>query len=140
LLDLGVGDDLIQATVLQVRGKVLMGDGNDVITGLIDDHWSGGYNTPMPLVDLGAGDDLINLRYGQTTHYDREEGMINFPDNPNMPVNYVEINGGDGFDRILVSGGSYEKVVINSIDLLKYSSNGVDFYYKLTSIEEVAYA
>ena len=140
LLDLGAGDDLIQTTVLQVRGKVLMGDGKDVITGLIDDHWSGGYNTPMPIVDLGTGDDLINLRYGQTTHYDREEGMVNFPDNPNMAVKYVEINGGDGFDRILVSGGTYENVDINGTSLMKYSANGFNFYYKLTSIEQVAYA
>ncbi len=140
LLDLGEGDDLIQATVFQVRARVLMGDGKDVITGLIDDHWTGAYNTPKPIIDLGSGDDLINLRYGQTTHYDREEGMINYPDNPNMPVNYVEISGGDGFDRILISGGTYENVDINGIGLMKYSTNGLDFYYKLTSVEEVAYA
>lgn len=140
LLDLGAGDDLIQTTVLQVRGKVLMGDGKDVITGLIDDHWSGGLTTPAkPMIDLGSGDDLINLRYGQTTHYNRTEGMVNLPGNPNADVIFVEINGGDGFDKILVSGGTYDNVDINGIGLMKYSANGFDFYYKLTSIEEVAY-
>ncbi len=141
LLDLGEGDDLIQTTVLQVRGRVFMGEGKDVITGLIDDHWTGGVTyTAKPLIDLGTGDDLINLKYSQTTHYSRGEGIANNPDNPNAEVNYVEINGGDGFDRIRVTGGTYENVEINGIGLMKYSANGFDFYYKLTSIEEVSYA
>ncbi len=140
LLDLDEGDDLIQTSVLQVRGRVFMGEGKDVITGLIDDHWTGGATyTVKPLIDLGAGDDLINLKYGQTTHYNRGEGIANTPDNPNVEVNYVEINGGDGFDRIRVTGGVYENVDINGIELMKYSANSIDFYYKLISIEEVSY-
>lgn len=40
VIDMGSGDDLIEAAVLQVAGKVLMGDGKDVITGLIDNNWT----------------------------------------------------------------------------------------------------
>jgi hypothetical protein len=140
ILDLGAGNDSIATTVLQVGGRVFMGDGRDTITGLIDDHWSS-FDSAVTYasIDLGTGDDLINLRYGQTTHYNRKEGMSDPLANSSSKPEYVEINGGDGFDKILVSGGIFENIEAGGTALMKYSANGFNFYYKLTGIEEVAY-
>lgn len=85
---------------------------------------------------MGPGDDLIELRYADSTLNAGVEGMRV----DTYPIGiYIDINGGDGFDRILISGGVYESVDFNGIELMKYAANGYNFYYKLTSIEEVAY-
>lgn len=142
LVDLGNGDDIVHAGVVQVAGKILMGEGKDTITGLIDNHWTQFNRNPRntPLVDMGAGDDKINLRYASSTLNAGDEGMGVFQNATTTDVTFVEINGGDGFDRISITGGTYENIDINGIGLMKYSANGFDFYYKLTSIEEVSYA
>lgn len=140
VLDLGSGDDKIETTVLEVAGRVLMGEGRDVITGLINDHWSSGYVQPFKspnYIDLGGGDDIINLKYGNLGLADDVGyGMYSGPNSSE----YIEINGGEGFDRILVSGGSFENIDRNGTEVMKYTADGMNFFYRLENIEEVAYA
>jgi Ca2+-binding RTX toxin-like protein len=73
-IDTGAGDDEVIGAV-GGAGRLIMGDGNDVVR-MDEDNWS-------PSVDLGSGDDVLLDAYGGDSPW----------------RNYV---GGPGYDRVLI--------------------------------------